>query len=363
MSASPERPSPPAVRPRRVTRLVCVAVNASIDKIATVDRLVPGQIHRPELLSAVAGGKPINVARAASRLGLDVVVVPVVAGHLGSWLEVSLDREGIATRPVRVPGETRTCLSILDRSTGSLTEFYEAGPTLDGEGWSAIESAVAAELEGDAEASVVILSGSLPPGAPVDGYARIVGLAAQAGARTAVDADGEVLGRAVAAGPWLAKGNASEAARATGLVSGGEAEAVRAASALQERGAGIALVSRGIEGTIILDEAGMAWRVGPSPERGSYPVGSGDSALAGFLAAIAAGATTEEAARHAVAAGTANALRPGQGSIDPTEVARILPAVTLEAIGQPHPGRRDGDDVADPGSDLRRTDHLRSEVL
>ena len=245
MSRSPDRPSPRAVRPRRVTRLVCVAVNASIDKIATVDRLVPGQIHRPELLSAVAGGKPINVARAASRLGLNVVVVPVVAGHLGSWLEASLAREGIDTRPVRVPGETRTCLSILDRSTGSLTEFYEAGPTLDGEGWSAIESAVAAELEGDAEASVVILSGSLPPGAPVDGYARIVGLAAEAGARTAVDADGEVLARAVAAGPWLAKGNASEAARATGLVSGGEAEAVRAASALQERGAGIALVSRG----------------------------------------------------------------------------------------------------------------------
>ena len=210
---------------------------------------------------------------------------------------------------------------------------------------------------------MVILSGSLPPGAPVDGYARIVGLAAEAGARTAVDADGEVLARAVAAGPWLAKGNAGEAARATGLVSGGEAEAVRAASALQERGAGIALVSRGIEGTIVLDEAGMAWRVGPSPERGAYPVGSGDSALAGFLAAIAAGATTEEAARHAVAAGTANALRPGQGEIDPTEVARILPAVTLEPIGQQHPGRRDGDDVTAPGSDPRRTEHLRSEVL
>jgi len=142
VSPSPDRSSPRAVRPRRVTRLVCVAVNASVDKIAIVDRLVPGQIHRPELLSAVAGGKPINVARAASRLGLRVVVVPVVAGYLGSWLEASLAREGIDTRPVRVPGETRTCLSILDRSTGSLTEFYEAGPTLDGEGWSAIESAV-----------------------------------------------------------------------------------------------------------------------------------------------------------------------------------------------------------------------------
>ncbi len=58
-----------------------------------------------------------------------------------------------------------------------------------------------------------------------------------------------------------------------GSVSGGEAEAVRAAIALQDLGAGIALVSRGIEGTIVLDEAGMAWRVGPSPERGCVPGG------------------------------------------------------------------------------------------
>src|SRR4051794_20008689 len=168
MSVSRERTSPRATRPARLERLVCVAVNASIDKVAAVDRLVPGRIHRPELLSAVAGGKPINVARAASRLGLAVVVIPVVAGHIGAWLEAALAGERIKARPVRVPGETRTCLSILDRSTGALTEIYEAGPPLDDEGWSAVETAVAAELGTDAEASMVVLSGSLPPGAPPD---------------------------------------------------------------------------------------------------------------------------------------------------------------------------------------------------
>ena len=286
-------------------------------------------------------------------------MVPVVAGNLGAWLEASLAREGIGTRPVRVPGETRTCLSILDRSSGLLTELYEAGPTLDDEAWSAIESAVAAELASDAELSVVVLSGSLPPGAPVDGYARIVRLATAAGARTTVDADGELLARAVAAGPWLAKGNATEAAHATGLASGGEAEALAAAVALQERGAGIALVSRGIDGMIVVDEAGAAWRAGPSPERGDYPVGSGDAALAGFLAAIADGATTAQAARHAVAAGTANALQPGQAQIDPGDAARILPGVTLESIAPAAPLR--GEAVAGPASDSRSTDHARAQ--
>jgi fructose-1-phosphate kinase PfkB-like protein len=81
-----------------------------------------------------------------------------------------------------------------------------------------------------------------------------------------------------------------------------------------------------------VDDAGTVWRAGPSPERGEYPVGSGDAALAGFLAAIAAGTTTAEAARHAVAAGTANALQPRQGDIDPNDVARILAGVTLEPV-------------------------------
>jgi tagatose 6-phosphate kinase len=333
-----------------ITNVLCVAANPSIDRIVAVDRLIPGEIHRPDLLSAVAGGKPLNVARAASRLGLPVEVVLVVAGDDGTWLESSLAREGIAARPVRVAGETRTCLSILDRSTGSLTELYERGPALGHEGWSALEAAVTSRLAVAPEGCVVVLSGSLPPGARPDGYARIIGLARDAGARTAVDADGELLALAVAAGPWLAKGNAAEAGRASGIAARGEPEARAAAVALRARGADVALVSRGLEGAIVADEAGSTWRIGPPPERGAYPVGSGDSALAGFLAAIASGATTAEAARHAVAAGSANALRPGQGEIEPADIERILPRVTITRLGREAAGRADSGHAADqPG--------------
>ena len=133
-----------------------------------------------------------------------------------------------------------------------------------------------------------------------------------------------------------------------------------AAIALQGRGAGIALVSRGIEGTIVLDEAGTVWRVGPSPERGAFPVGSGDSALAGFLAAIAAGATTEESARHAVAAGTANALRPGQGEIDPPKWHGSCPGRRSRRSASHILVAGDDDDV--PASCVRPTAHRPPSV-
>ncbi len=49
--------------------ILCVASNPSIDKLFEVDRLQPGRIHRPTGFVQVAGGKGLNVARAAASLG------------------------------------------------------------------------------------------------------------------------------------------------------------------------------------------------------------------------------------------------------------------------------------------------------
>ncbi len=313
-------------------RLVAVALNASVDKIAAVERLELGRIHRPVVLSVVAGGKALNVARAAASLGMAASVVPVIAGHAGAWIEEALAASGVAVRPVRVAGETRACLSILDRSTGRLTELYEAGPGLDDEGWAGVMAAVRAELATDPSGAVVVVSGSLPPGAPSDAYAQLTALARSVGARSAVDVGGPVLALAAAAGPWLVKVNGAEAAEATGLRAGGEPEAVAAARALRAAGAGITLVSRGVLGAVVVDEDGVAWRVGPPPELGPFSVGSGDSMLAGFLAAVAAGHPTAEAARRGSAAAAANALQPGQGEIDRADVERLQRSITLDRI-------------------------------
>ncbi len=198
-------------------RIVCVSVNASIDKIAAVDGLVPGDVHRPDLLSVVPGGKALNVARAAAGLGMPVRAIAVLGGHAGDWMDAALHERGIATSVVRVTGETRTCLSVLDRATGTLTEFYEPGLTLDPAGWAAVETALRSELADDPSGSLVVLAGSLPPGAPERGYARLATIASDAGGRAVVDADGTPLIEALDAGPWLVKVNAREAAAASDM--------------------------------------------------------------------------------------------------------------------------------------------------
>lgn len=314
-------------------RLVCVSVNAAIDKTAAVPRLVPGEIHRPDLLSVLPGGKALNVARAARTLGMPVSVIAVLGGHAGAWVEDALAARAIRTRAVRVPGETRTCLSVLDREAGGLTELYEAGLTLDASGWDAVEAALSTELADDAAGALVVVAGSLPPGAPRDGYARLTGVAAAAGARAAVDVGGAALAAALEARPWLVKVNAHEAAGATGIPADDEAGCLLAAGALRSGGAGAVVVTRGTAGAILVDDAGEAWRIGPPPEAGPYAVGSGDAFLAGLAVALGAGRDLPAAARDGAAAACANALRPGQGELDPADVARVRPRITLSRAG------------------------------
>jgi 1-phosphofructokinase family hexose kinase len=322
-----------AVATSTVRRLVCVAPNASVDKIAAVDALRPGEIHRPVVLSVVAGGKALNAARAAATLGLAVVAVPVLAGHAGAWIADALVADGIEARPVWTDGETRECLSVLDRATGRLTEFYEAGPPMDAAAWAQVEATIAAAVAEDPAGTIVLVSGSLPTGAPPDAHARAVRVVREVGGRAVIDVGGVALAGAVAEGPWMVKVNALEASQATGLPLGGEGEALAAARALRDAGASIAFVSRGVDGAVLVDPTGGAWRIGPPPEFGDFPVGSGDSLMGGFAAALAEGLPIAEAARRGAAVAAANALHPGQGRVDRADVARLSPGITLTPLG------------------------------
>ena len=107
------------------------------------------------------------------------------------------------------------------------------------------------------EHRTVVCAGSLPPGSPVDAYARVVALARHAGLRSVVDATGEVLHAALRERPDVVSPNLAEAEslvtdvlieRVEGVEPSGEQVVERAATAargLTELGARAAIVSAG----------------------------------------------------------------------------------------------------------------------
>ena len=193
--------------------IICIAANPSIDKLFEVERLVPGAIHRPVRFVQTAGGKGLNVARAAHSLGADVRAVGILRGHGGTWLVEAMKAEGIAGSFVWAEGESRSSLSVASHQAAELTEFYEDGPILPVTAWAELMEAARREFE---PGQWLTISGSLPPGAPSDGYRQLVRQARGAGMQVALDASGELLRLALPAGPDIVKVNVAEAARRSG---------------------------------------------------------------------------------------------------------------------------------------------------
>lgn len=313
-------------------RLLFVAANPSIDRLYEVDRLAIGTIHRPQAIIAVPGGKGLNAARAAAALGGSVTAVGIVAGRAGDWIVERLADLGIDRRMVRSEGETRSCVSILDRSSGALTEIYEHGEGIGPAAWDELEAAIRAELEAG-DVAAVALSGSLPPGAPADGYARIARLAGDGSPPVPilVDTYGSALAAVLAERPAIVKLNAIEAGEASGIEVGDGQSAVEATRVLRDLGAGAVVVTLGAGGALVATAAGRA-RLVPPDRHGSYPVGSGDAFLGGLALAVQRGEAVVEAARLGLAAGIANAQVPGAGRLDPATVAEILDAIVVAPI-------------------------------
>jgi 1-phosphofructokinase family hexose kinase len=282
--------------------ILCVAANPSIDRLFEVERLTPGAIHRPAGFVQVAGGKGLNVARAAAQLGGDVRAAALLGGHAGRWIAEQLAAEGVELHAAWAASETRSSLSVAGAPEG-LTEFYEHGFPVSAGEWDTFAAMVAGLA---AEAGWMTLSGSLPPGAPGDGY---VGLIPRT--RTALDsrADG------IEAGPAVVKLNEAEAGA-------GANGALAAARALRERSGGAAIVTRGRAGAVLVTPEGEAI-AGRLDAEGAYPVGSGDAFLAGLVVALDRGAGWPDALRAALGAGAANAALPGAGRLDRGQAERL----------------------------------------
>lgn len=316
--------------------ILCVAASPSVDKLFEVDRLAPGEIHRPLDFLQVPGGKGLNVARAISVLDESVVATGLLAGHVGEWIRQTLDAEGVEGRFAWTAGETRSSLSVADRQTRRLTEFYEAGGSITTDEWRELELIVAELVR---HASWLSLSGSLPPGVPERGYVSLVEVAHAAGVPVAVDARGEPLACAIDASPELVKINVAEAEELFHRPISSDTEVFEAADEIRRRAGGqghAAVVTMGADGVVLIDPDGEAWR-GRLHVRGRYPVGSGDAFLAGLLVGLRRGGTWRQAVCLALGAATANAQERGAGRLDPERALALAAEANVVALDARRP--------------------------
>jgi tagatose 6-phosphate kinase len=297
--------------------IVTVTLNPALDLTYTVDALVPHATHRVATVAERPGGKGLNVAGVLHTLGEPVLATGLLGGATGRRVTELLAAVGVPASFVAIAGETRRTVAVADRHDA--TGFWEPGPPVTTAEWDSLLAHVRDLL---AEADVLTLSGSLPPGVPEDGYAVLIRLARDAGVPVVLDAGGEALRQGLAAGPDLAKPNAAELASL--------APDARPADVLAH-GARSVVVSRGPEGLLAL-AGDDAWQAVPPEAVTGNPTGAGDACVAALARGLRDGTAWPGLLADAVALSAAAVSAPVAGTVDADAYRRFRPAVTVTAL-------------------------------
>ncbi|MFJ6746672.1 1-phosphofructokinase [Streptomyces sp. NPDC091266] len=300
--------------------ILTVTLNAALDITHHVTRLQPHTTHRVTDVAERPGGKGLNVSRVLAALGHRTVATGFAGGGTGDALRALLAETDVTDALVPVGGATRRTVAVVDETSGDTTQLNEPGPTVSPAEWETFLGTFR-ELLGDARA--VALCGSLPPGVPVDVYARLTRAARSAGVPVLLDTSGEPLRRGLAARPDLAKPNADELAALTGST-----EPLRAARDARRRGAHAVAASLGAEGMLAVTSDG-AWQAAPPQRIAGNPTGAGDSAVAGLLSGLVEELPWPDRLTRAVALSAATVRAPAAGEFDASAYEELLPRIVV----------------------------------
>jgi 1-phosphofructokinase len=302
--------------------IVTLTPNPSIDRtVSLAGELVRGAVLRAESVTSQAGGKGVNISRAA--VAADVPTIAVLPAHKDDPFVVELLRDGIDCRPEQPAGAVRVNLTLTEPD-GTTTKINTPGAVVTPADLDRLADAVISRAR---QASWVVLAGSLPPGAPESWYAELVAALHGSPARIAVDTSGGPL-VALAAGleqqaPHLMKPNGEELASFTGHrpddLESDPWEAAVAARDLIARGVESVLVTLGPHGAVLVNGSG-AWHAAPPATTVVSTVGAGDSSLFGYLLGDVTGRDPDQRLALAVAYGSAAAGLPGTTIPHPHQV-------------------------------------------
>jgi len=305
-----------------------LTLNPAVDRELTVPAVEFDAVLRASDARVDFGGKGFNVSRLLKGLGVPSTAVGFLGGRAGDLLQDGLRSLGIGTDFVRVPGETRTNVSIVTQSGGHYIKVNEKGPQVDAAKQSELLKKIAALASpGD----WWVLAGSLPPGVPDDFYARIVNALGSRQANAILDTSGASLRLGCAERPYLVKPNAEEAQALTGLPMETPAEIAAAAAEIRKLGAQNVVISMGKAGALLHTSEG-SWLTHSPKIQEKNPIGAGDSMVGGLVWALTRGLSLRESLGWGVASGAATASLGGTEVGSQPLVEELLAQVRFEKL-------------------------------
>ncbi len=303
--------------------IITVTPNPAYDVTYELASLVVGDVHRVSRVHRRVGGKGINVARVLDTFGVSTLALVLADKAFADEARA----EGLNIDAVEgLPGVRSTL--VLQAADGTTTSLWEPGQPASPSAGEDLAKQVATRL---ADATGLVISGSLPPGVAADVPARLATDAVSADVPVVVDVDDEALLLAAKVPGVVLMPNQDELSRLVGTGCETPADVVAAAQAWVLSGVAAVVATRGAEGMVAVTKDG-AWLAKLDEPVTGNPTGAGDAAAAGVIRGLAAGESWPELLREAVAMSAAAVLEPVAGHLDVAAYEKLVDRVAVSTL-------------------------------
>jgi len=319
--------------------ILAAGLSPAWQQILVFDQFTRGEVNRAVETCACASGKVINVGLALKALGAKSKTLSVLGGRSGKLIEEELAAFEVPARWVHDPATTRTCTTIIERSTGEITELVENAAMIESHSCDAFVEALREEAW---SAKWIVLSGSLPPIAGRSSNRTLYREMLEAighgpteqtrpSSRVLLDARGPEMVECLACRPFLVKPNREELAATVGRHLPDEATLIEAMREINARGAEWVLVTHGAK-EVWLSSSAELWRFTPPKIEVVNAIGCGDCLTAGLAAALAESHDLPAAVRYGIAAAGENAGQLLPARLNPQRVRELSERVAASRV-------------------------------
>ena len=303
-----------------------VTLNPALDKTVEIQDFAVDSVNQVTAMRTDPGGKGINVSKVIQKLEGKSIAAGILGGSTGKAILAALEEMELETCFHFVEGETRTNLKVVDPKRHTNTDINEQGITVTEEVLENLLKGLLGKLN---KGDIVVLSGSLPKGAPKDTYGTWVKACRDRGTKVILDADGELLAEGLKASPYLVKPNNHELSRLFGRTLETKEELEEAARKLMAcHGIEKVVISLGGDGALYVTRDTSIYAEGLKVPVGST-VGAGDSVVAALAVAEEEGMSLEDTVRLSTATGAANVMCSGTQAAEYDVIRDLIPKVVF----------------------------------
>ena len=198
-------------------KILCICLSSTLQRTISFKELNLTQVNRSQYYRLDASGKAVNSARVLTQLekGSATVVCPLGEKNLSAFTDAAA-RDQLDLCYVTIPGNTRECWTLLDRTAGTTTELVVSEALLESDEDKKVIAAAEIKMlkfinDALPQVDAVLLAGSRPKIWSEDLYATISGMARDAGKLFLADYIGEDMTKTLASAiPDIIKINEEE---------------------------------------------------------------------------------------------------------------------------------------------------------